>query len=173
LRKTLRITIIFILLSLNFTVGFSQADSLTLRNIELKSYYTDNDLEKKISKNKFELDSILVETKRYENKIQAESKFPSSKLKLKTEYYFEKGTLQLIRFTEISDGFKKYDAKKVTEFYYVVGIKVEEKVRSFIPGILAELGVPKDTDKAFGYNKNWTTDFLLKLAEQIMKKVTE
>ena len=169
----MRIKIIFILLLLNSVLGFSQADSLTLRNIEIKSYYTDADLGKKISKNKFELDSIFVKTKRYENKIQAQSKFPSSKLKLQMEYYFEKGVLQLIRITEISEGFKKYDAKKVTEFYYVDGIKVEEKVMSFIPGILAELGVPKDTDKAFGYNKNWTTEFLLKLAEQIMANATE
>lgn len=144
-----------------------------MRNIEIKSYHTDADLGKKISKNKFELDSILVITKQYENKIQAESKFPNSKLKLQTEYYFEKGTLQLIRFTEISDRFKKYDAKKVTEFYYVDGIKVDEKVRSYIPGILAEIGIPKDTDKAFGYNKNWTTDFLLKLAKQIMEKAVK
>lgn len=169
----MRILITFILLLINSAIGFSQADSLTLRDIEIKSYYSDADLGKRISKNKFELDSIVVKTKQYENKIQAESKFESRKNKLQTEFYFENGILQLIRFTEISEGFKKYDAKKTTEFYYVDGIQVDETVRSFIPGILAELEVPKDTDKAFGYNKNWTTDFLLKLAEQIMEKVTE
>ena len=169
----MRIKITFILLLLNSAIGFSQADSLTLRNIEIKSYYSDADLGKKISKKKFELDSILVITEQYENKIQAESKFESSKIKLKAEFYFENRILNLIRFTETSEGFKKYNAKKVTEFYYVDGIKVDEKVRSFFPGFLAELGVPKDTDKAFGYNKNWTTKFLLKLAEQIMEKATE
>lgn len=158
---------------LNSVIGFCQADSLTLRNIELKSYYSDADLGKKIAKNKFELDSNSVKTQQYENKIQAESKFESSKIKLKAEFYFENKILQLIRFTEISEGFKKYDAKKVTEFYYDDGIKVDEIVRCYIPGILAEIGVPKDTDKAFGYNKNWTTEFLLKLAEQIIEKATE
>jgi len=172
-KKTMRIRIIFILLSLNFTPGFSQADSLTLRNIKLKSYYTDNDLGKNFSKNEFDLDSILVKTNRYEYKIEAESQFPSSKLKLKTEYYFKNEIIQLIRFTEISQGFEKYDAKKVTEFYYVDGIKVDVKIQSFIPAILAELGVPIDTDKTFGYNKNWTTDFLLSLSKQILEYATK
>jgi hypothetical protein len=169
----LRTQIIFIILILNSAFGFSQADSLTTQNIEIKSHIIDSDLGKRVSKHKFELDSIAVKAKRYENKIQAECKFGSSKLKLQIECFFENGILQLIRFTEISEGFKKYDAKKVTEFYYVNGKKVDKKVRSYFPGILAELGVPKDTDKAFGYNKKWTTDFLLILADQIMEQTTE
>ena len=83
----MRIRFIFILLILNITVGFSQADSLTLQNIKIESYYTDSDLGKIISKNRFELDSIVVKTKRYKNKIQAESKFDNSKLKLQMEFY--------------------------------------------------------------------------------------
>lgn len=173
MNKTLRIQIIFILLILNSAFGFSQADSLTTRNIEIKSYLIDSELGKQISKHSFELDSIAVKAKRYKNKIQAECKFESNKLRLQTEYYFENRILQLIRFTEISEGFKKYNAKKVTEFYFIDGIKVDEKIRSFIPGILTGLGVPKDTDKAFGYNENWTPEFLHKLAEQILENVTE
>ncbi len=160
-------------MTLNCAIGLAQTDSLALRNIEIKSYLIDSNLGSVINRDKIEIDTIRIRTIRYVNKLHAKFKFRNKKQKLTSEFYFDNGNLQLIRFIEISDKVKKYGAKKVTKFYYIDGLKVDEKVGRYVPGILAGRGVPKDIDSAHGYNEKWTTVFLLELAEKIIEKTIQ
>jgi hypothetical protein len=169
----LKIKLFFLLLILNSTVGLAQADSLTLHNIEVKAYLIDNNFGKRTSKHKFKIDSLKVKSKLYENKIYAEIKL-DKKPNLTAEFYYENDKIILIKFTERSSHLKKYKtAKKLIEFYYANNELVEERTRKYFPGSLTGMGVPKDTDKAFGYNKDWTFELLSKLADKILININE
>ena len=144
--------------------------------IETKSYLIDEDLGTRINKKKFELDSLQIKSKLFEQKISSEINFEESGNSINLDIFFEDDEIMMIRITEESPFFKSYDnAQKVTILYFENGNKIDEKIRAGIPKGLHGVSIPKDSDfdKVFGYNQRLTTEYLMKLSEQIIKQTAE
>jgi hypothetical protein len=166
--------LIFILLTFITISGFSQSDNGMTRRIEIKSYQIESDLGKKIFTKKFVVDSAQVNANKYQNKLSADIEFKESGNKLTADIYFEADKIILIRIKEQSPYFKNYDdAEKQTEFYFKNGKLIDEKIRIAIPSVMHGVGMPKNLDKEFGYNEYFTTEYLTKLTNEIIKLAAE
>ncbi|MBB6682454.1 hypothetical protein H4O20_13470 [Aequorivita sp. 609] len=144
--------------------------------IEIKCYHIDIDLGKRILKKRFEIDSVKIKSERYNNKITNKIKFKESGESIDLDIYFENGELLMIRTTEHSPKFKSYEnAIQVTILYFENGIKIDQKIRTGIPKGLHGIGFPKDFDsnKAYGYDKNFTPELIMEISNQIIEQTAE
>lgn len=154
--------------------GFAQSDNEMTSRIEIKSYQIESDLGKKILTKKFDVDSAQVKANKYKNKLSAEIKFKESGNKLTAVIYFDSDKVILIRIKEQSPFFKNYDdAEKQSEFYFKNENLIDEKIRIAIPSVMHGVGMPKNLDKEFGYNKYLTTKYLTELTDVIIKLTAE
>ena len=144
--------------------------------IETKSYYVDLNLGKRILKKRFEIDSVKIKSERYNSKIANKIKFKESGESIYLDIYLENGNLLMIRTMEYSSKFKSYEnAIKVTMLYFENGIKIDQKIRIGIPKGLHGIGFPKDFDsnEAYGYDKNFTPELIMKISNRIIKQTAE
>lgn len=156
--------------------GFAQVTNDVKEQIETKAYQIDMHLGTLIIKKKFELDSLRIKAKLFDQKISSEIKFKKSKNLINVDIYLNKDKIILIIATEQSSILKSYKkAKKISAIYFENGVKIDEKIRRVIPGELHGIKMPKysDLDKEFGYNKNLTIDYLQKLSYYIRDKIAE
>ena len=156
--------------------GFTQVTDDIKEQIEIKAYQIDTNLGTLTFKKRFELDSLIIKAKLFDQKISSEIKFQESGNLIKVDIYLDDDKIMLIRATEQSATLKSYDdAKKISMIYFENGVKIDEKVRIAIPGELHGIAMPKksDLDKEFGYNKNLTTEYLHKLSYRISDKIAE
>lgn len=164
--------ILLILLISNYSVGFSQIEKLTTKNdFEKRIETIDDNLKSIILKKGFEIGKNNFELTKYKNKTLVKCEFENSLNQLSTELYYDNQSLFLIRFTESFPN--NETTKKTTLFYYLDGKIFDERIY-YVSDVDFEGGaIPKNFDKAFGYNNKWSTKFLKRLAKKILKNTTE
>lgn len=127
-----------------------------------------------IYKFQFEIDTITVFARRYENKIEAEFQFDHLENKLFGDFYFKNNNVFYVQFIEESSKYKISDnAFILTQIVLQDNTIVEQKSRMGIPRRFNCLGIPKDISEIAGYSKDLNLEFLEELAMLVIKKSKE
>ena len=148
----MKIKLFIILLMLIAFNGYAQLDSLEIQKIRDKVWVEDKKSKKVKTITTYQLDTLLVDSEVYSNKIQSSVKLPVSKGTLRIDSYFDEEGLYFVSVKEESSKTKDFDEiYKMTEIYFLENKIVDVRV---LYGIPICMGVPLDLEEYFDFNPN-------------------
>ena len=122
----------------------------------------------------FSLDSCLISNKNFTRKSISTVRFTTSSSVLTIENYVTSDSTSFTTITEKSTKFPDLpDARKLTEIYFLQDEVLNVISRTYFPSRFHGVSTPEDSDKAFGYNKVFTPDYLITLNKKISSKTNQ
>ena len=122
----------------------------------------------------FSLDSCLISNKNYTRKSISIVRFTTSASVLTIENYV---ISDITSFTTIIEESPKFpdlpDSRKLTEIYFLHEEVLNVISRTYFPVRFHGVSMPEDSDKAFGYNKAFTPEYLITLNQEILSKINQ